>query len=737
MKSVRASLAGLVAAIVIVIGGASACCRPSGCSIQAAGVTHESAALESPAATSGRSPADASGQRRPVVTIPADTLHGYVIPDQYRWLEDFESPESQAWIEAQEAATREVLDAVPSRDDIRTRLVELFDIPYLGDLWLRGDRLFLLKRGADQEQPVLYVQKGPRAEPSMLIDPDTLGGDAPIALDWWFPAEDGALLAYGTSVGGSENSTLRVMEVDTGRVLQDTIPGTRLASVAWKPDASGFYYTRFPASGEVPDDELFFHRRVYYHTLGTDYRDDPLVFGEGLEMRAWTGADISTDGRFLIGYAFYGAARNDVFVRDLDGDADWRPIVEGLDASSYGIPIEGDFYMLTRHEAPKGRIVRVDLESPGLENWVELIPEGDHSIESYMYAGGHLLVAYLENAHERIKVFTADGEYVADVPLPDMASVMDWSGDWRRSEVFININSYLLPPTIIRYDLETGLTSTYMAAEAAIDTGAYVTEQVWYPSRDGTMISMFLVHLKDIELNGDNPTIINGYGGFNTSTTPDFARNRYVWLERGGIYAAPNLRGGGEYGEAWHRAGMLESKQNTFDDFIAAAEWLVEKGYTRPSRLSVWGGSNGGLLVAAFVTQRPDLAAAAIADVPLTDMTRFHLLYGGSVWTAEYGSPEIRDEFEYLYSYSPYHMVVEGEKYPAVYLTTAETDTRVHPSHALKMAAKLQAATVSGKPILLRYERQAGHGMGIVRMSAALEEYVDYYSFLFGELGIE
>ena len=665
----------------------------------------------------------------------ADTLHGRVIADPFRWLEDFESERAQAWIEAEQRRVEETLGSVAARDSIRARLSTLFDIPHLGSLWLRGDRLFVKKREGEQEQEVLYVQFGLKGEPVELIDPDRLGDDPPVILDWWFPSVDGTLLAYGLSTAGSEQSTLHVMDVATRQVLADTIPRTRLVSLAWKPDGSGFYYTRFPAIGEVPSGEEYFHRKVYYHALGTDHTCDPLVFGEGLDMRAWTGVSISTNGRFLLGYAFYGSSRNDLYVRDLEHDEGWIPIVEGVDAASTGIPIENDLFMLTRQGAPNGRLVRVDLTDPRPEKWVELVPEAEHSIESYMYAGGRLVVDYLRNAHEHVVVFDADGGHVADIPLPDMASILDWSGDWERGEIFLNLSSYLLPPTIMRHDLESHTSTTHMAVDAPIDADRYVTEQVWYPSKDGTSVSMFLVRPKDIELDGDNPIILNGYGGFNTSVGPGFARNRYVWLEQGGIYVEPNIRGGGEYGEAWHRAGMLGKKQNTFDDFIAAAEWLIEEGYTSPSRLAVWGGSNGGLLVTAFLTQRPDLSAAAIADVPLTDMTRFHLLYGGSIWAAEYGSPEDPDAFEWLHAYSPYHRVVDGAEYPAVLLTTAETDTRVHPGHALKMAARLQEATSSERPILLRYERSAGHAMG-ARMNTILDEYVDYYSFLVGQLGV-
>ena len=721
LRRARATLLGgaLISTILLLLATTS-CCRPSGCGAPNA---------------DAESHLTATGER-PRVTIPADTLHGYVIPDPHRWLEDFESPKAQSWIDEQQAATREFLDAFPHRDDVRARLSELFDIGHLGTMALRGDRLFLVKRSRDQQQPVLYVQSGLRGELVQLIDPDVLGNESPVTLDWWYPSPDGELLVYGTSTGGSEMSTLRVLDVETVTALADTIPRTRLASIAWRPDASGFYYTRFPARDEVPEGEQYFHRKVYYHELGVDYRDDPLVFGGDMDMRVWTGASVSTDGRFLLGYASYGSARNDLFVRDLESGKDWTPVVEGEDARTYGLAIGSDLYMFTTLGAPNGRIVRVDLENPDVATWREIVPETENSIGSFLYANGRLLVSYLENAHERVDVFTDDGQHLETMPLPDYASLADWTCDWRRDDVLLNLSSYLMPPTIVHHDLGTGLSSTHMRVEAQIDSDAYVTRQVWYPSRDGTMISMFLVHGKDIALDGTNPTILNGYGGFNISMTPEFARNRCLWFEHGGVYAVPNLRGGGEYGEDWHRAGVLESKQNSFDDFTAAAEWLMDEGYTSPEKLAVWGGSNGGLLVTAFVTQRPDLAAAAIAVVPLTDMTRFHLLYGGSIWTPEYGSPDDPEQFVYLYAYSPYHMVVEGTEYPAVYLTTAETDTRVHPSHALKMAARLQEATASGKPVLLRYERQAGHAMG-ARMSTLLDEYVDYYSFLFQELGIE
>ncbi len=665
----------------------------------------------------------------------ADTMHGVTIEDPYRWLEDFEAEEQQAWIEAQNAYTADVLGQHPDRAALRARLDELFKIGGIGIMWQRGDRLFFTRRDADDEQFVLYVQEGADGAPTELIDPERLREDAPVGLDWWYPTHDGQLLAYGISESGSELSTLHVMDVDTRELLPDRIPNTRAASLSWEPDGTAFFYTRFPAAGEVPDDELHFHRRVYHHTLGDDPADDPLVFGGGLDMTLWTGASLSMNGRFLLAYVYRGSSREDLFVKDLELGGGFVPIVEGVEARSSGFAIDRELFMYTTHEAPRGRIVRVDLTNPSIEHWVELVPETEHTLQSFLYVGGEILARYLENAYSRVRIHALDGTYLRDLPLPEYSSIMDWTGDWRGREVFVGIDSYLIPPTVYRYDLETGESELAMSVDAPIDTEPYETEQVWYPSKDGTEISMFLVHRKDIELDGTNPTLLSGYGGFAASSTPGFARNRFLWMDSGGVYADPNLRGGGEYGEEWHRAGKLENKQNSFDDFIAAAEWLVDAGYTSPEHLAVRGGSNGGLLIGAFVTQRPDLARAAICDVPLLDMVRFDRFYAARIWTPEYGSPADPEQFAWLYAYSPYHHVREEERYPAVLFTTAESDSRVHPSHAMKTAARMQAATASGRPVLLRFERQAGHGSG-TPMSMILDLYTDYYSFLFRELGL-
>ena len=665
-----------------------------------------------------------------------DTVHGIRIRDPYRWLEDLESEEVQHWVDAQNARTDAVLSQIPGRDGIHERLGELFGIPAIGQLWLRNGRLFFTRRDPGNEQMVLYVRDSRGADSRVLIDPDALGDEIPVRLDWWYPSLDGRLLAYGTSEGGSELSTLRILDIDTMEHLVDEIPGTRAASIGWEPGGRGFYYTRFPLAGEVPDDERFYHRTIYHHTLGNDFSLDPRIFAYEKDMTAWPSLSLSRDGRFLLVYVYLGSVRNDIYVKDLNREGGFIPIVEGLDARSYGVVIDSDFYMLTTHDAPNGRIVRIDLNEPTSLDWIPVVSESEHAIQSFSDADDMLLVLYMESAQSKLRVFSRNGDYISNVPLPDLSSVADWTADCTEDDVYFNAASFLIPPTVFRYTVSTGIVSEVMTVEAPVDVTPYTAKQVWYKSKDGTPISMFLVHRKDLALDGTNPTLLSGYGGFSVPTTPGFARNRFLWLERGGVFAAPNLRGGSEYGEDWHRGGMLDKKQNSFDDFIAAAEWLASTGYADSDHLAVWGGSNGGLLVGAFITQRPELAAAAICDVPLLDMVRYHMFYGARIWTAEYGDPGDQDEFDYIYKYSPYHHVDDAAVYPAVFFTAGESDMRVHPSHAMKMTAKLQALALPDRPVLLRLERNAGHGLA-ARMSRMQEQYTDYYSFLLVSLGVE
>lgn len=687
------------------------------------------------------------------VETVVDTVHGVTIADPYRWLEDFESDDVQTWADAQNAYTDAVLGAVPVRDVIDARLRKLFEIPAIGSLWDRSGRLFFMRRDPWNEQMVLYVRETYDAEPRVVLDPDKLGTeDSPTSLDWWYPTRDGKLLAYGTSEGGSEMSTLRIMDVDTHEHLADEIPNTRAAGVSWLPDGSGFYYSRFPSRGDVPDDELFYHRKVYFHTLGDACTADPLVYEYPENMYAWPSAGVSRDGDYLLVYVYQGSGKNDILVGDLRTGGDLVPIITDEEARSYGPVIEGRLYLHTNLDAPNGCVYRVDLARPGRTNWELIIPEGQHSISWIRDAGDRLLVHTLENAQSVLREHSLDGEPLRDIPLPEHCTVGDASAEWGEDSAFILLSSFLFPPTVYRYTVSTGEMVEYMGVEAPVDRTPYLTEQVWFESKDGTPVSMFITRRKDMPMDGANPTILTGYGGFNSPSLPGFTRNIYWWLEQGGITVTTNLRGGNEYGENWHRGGMLENKQNTFDDFIAAAEWLIENGYTSQQKLAVWGGSNGGLLVGAFITQRPDLAAAAICDVPLLDMVRYHLLYGAMIWTPEYGNPEVPEEFAYIYRYSPYHNIDADAAQPAVFFTAGESDSRVHPSHAMKMTARMQAlmpdpltdeagntgaaaATSPARPILLRLERQAGHGLA-ARMSRVREQYVDYYAFLMSQLGM-
>jgi len=664
-----------------------------------------------------------------------DTVHGRAIVDPYRWLEDFESEEVQAWIERQNEHTEAAIGHRPGREAMGERVDELLETPALWGLSMDGERFFFMRRDPENEQGVLYVRRSPDAEPEVLIDPGKMSEVTPVGLDWWRPSEDGEYLAYGISEAGTEQTVLHIMDVATHELLPERIADTRGANVAWVPGATGFYYTRDPHQGEFPEEERFYHRRVFYHELGTDPADDPLVY-EHENMYAWPGAQISTDGRYLIIYVYLGAGRNDLYVRDLEGDGETRAIAEGLPSTFFGAAIGSDFYMMTRYEASNGRIMKVDLDHPGQEHWVELVPENDDVLQTYLYVDGHLILSYLRNAQSALNVYSTEGEDLGELPLPPLASLIDWTGDWRGTEAYFGFSSYLIPPSFYHYDAATGELEEYMTIEMPVDASEYVAKQAWYESRDGTPISMFLLHGKDIELDGSNPTLLTGYGGFGVSETPGFSRSRFVWLEGGGILAMPNLRGGGEYGEAWHLAGILDKKQNVFDDFIAAAEWLIETGYTNPDRLAVHGGSNGGLLIGAFITQRPELAAVAVCDAALLDMVRYHMFYGATIWTPEYGHPDDPEQFEWLYAYSPYHRVDPDAVYPAVLVTTAESDTRVHPSHALKMTARLQAVEATERPVLLFFERQAGHSVGR-QMSTIRERILDNYSFLMWQLGME
>ncbi|HEX4963198.1 MAG TPA: prolyl oligopeptidase family serine peptidase [Thermoanaerobaculia bacterium] len=688
-----------------------------------------------------------------------DVLNGVEIVDPYRWLEGsagLEAPDKAldarvaVWTDAQNAYGRSVLDRLPGRKELEARLRALGSGGFQGNVRRRGDRLFYERIEASQQQPVLVVSKG-GGGPRVLLDSMAFDPSGLTTLAWYEPSPDGRLVACGLFKAGDENATLYLLETDSGTWLADEI-SNKVREVEWLPDGSGFLYNQL-ADLKNPSS-----RRIRYHRVGTHPRQDLTLMEqdkEGPGAKTWGPfAHLSPDGHWAVIGHWMGAAVNDLWVMDFrawlrTGKAARRPIVVGQQAQS-GLPdvylksdpIRGNIlYMTTSLGAPNKRVVAVDLNDPELadaKKWRELIPEHkDAALQRLSLAGDLLVAEYLKNASSRIERFGLDGKPKGELPLPGLGSThLVTTPDG--TEAFLRFSSFNEPPALYQVNLATGERKVWWRANVSFDLASVEVEQVAYPSQDGTRISMFLVHKKGLKKDGCNPTLLYGYGGFGISTTPEFDDGIVPWLEAGGLYALPNLRGGGEYGEEWHRAGMLEKKQNVFDDFVAAAEWLIAQGYTRPEKLAILGGSNGGLLIGAAVTQRPDLFAAGVAQVPLLDMVRYHKFLRARNWIPEYGSSDDPQQLAYLLRYSPYHNVKPGVKYPALLMTAGEQDERVHALHARKMTARLQAATASdpnAKPILLQVDRDAGHGMG-APTDKAIASQVDVLSFLMWQTGV-
>lgn len=692
-------------------------------------------------------PGGSSGPPKAKVAPVEDTVQGHKIVDRYRYLENANDPDTKLYVEQELSYTRTILDPLPGRDKINARLSQLLEIGTVGAPQMGGKYYFHTRRDGKQNQAVLYVREklnggsNNNNEDRVLLDVNKLAADGTIALDWWYASDDGKYVAYGTSPSGSEISTLRVIETASGKLLPDSIERTRAASLAWKPDNSGFFYTRYPKKGDVPQGQEVYHRHVFYHALGADSAQDALIFGDGRDPEAWPNVTLSEDGRWLLIDEGYGWTKTEMFLQDL---ASKNPPVEITTGKEflYGADFfQGKLYITTNEDAPHYRVFVADAANPKRENWKEIIPQSDAVLQSASVTGGKLLVQYEHNATSELKLFRLDGKKLADVPLPAIGNVFSSSGRYDRSEIFFGFQSFTVPPSIYRVDLTEVKSALWAKVDApSIDPSAYNVQQVWYTSKDGTKVPMFVVGKKGIEKNGKNPTLLTGYGGFNISLTPTFNRSMYLWMEHGGVYAVANLRGGAEFGEDWHRAGMLEKKQNVFDDFIAAGEFLISQKYTDRDHLAIYGGSNGGLLMGAMMTQRPDLFRAVVCAVPLLDMLRYQNFQIAKLWIPEYGSAEDAKQFDWLYAYSPYHHVKPGQEYPAVLFMTGDTDTRVDPMHAKKMAALMQAEAKNGaskdKPILLRIETKAGHGQG-KPVTKQIEESTDMYSFLFWQLGVK
>ena len=661
---------------------------------------------------------------------------GHTIVDPYRWLEDGSSPQTEQWVADQLAYTRSVLDKLPSRDQLHDRLEQLLEIGNLGGAEIGGDYYFHTRRDGKQNQPVLYVRHGVNGRDEVLVDANQLSKDGTVALDWWYPSHNGKYVAYGTSESGSEMSTLHIIETATHKTLPDTIARTRAASLAWKPDASGFYYTRYPNPGDVAAGEEMYNRHVFYHPLGGDAAHDPLIFGEGRDPQDWANVSLSNDGRWLSIMVEQGWSKTEVFLKDVQSNAAPAAITSGKEFLYFAESSNGDLYILTNEDAPRYRVFKAPIATPGREHWREIIPQSDAVLTSVPIIGGQLFARYEMNAHSLLKRFTLEGKPLGEIELPTLGTISSIGGNYDSTSALYLFSSFTVPTTLYRFDIPSASTTMWESVDTGIDTSRYDIKQVWFSSKDGTHVPMFLVMRKGLKLTGNNPTLLTGYGGFNVSMTPEFNKVLFPWLDRGGIFAMANLRGGSEFGEDWHRAGMMEKKQNVFDDFFAAAEFLQKEGYTDRQHLAIRGGSNGGLLMGAAMTQRPELFRAVICQVPLLDMLRYQNFQIAKLWIPEYGSSDNAKQFEWLYAYSPYHHVKAGTAYPAVLFMTADTDTRVDPMHAKKMTAELQAANGGPNPILLRIETKAGHGAG-KPISKLVEEWTDIYSFLFWQLGME
>jgi prolyl oligopeptidase len=681
------------------------------------------------------------------VAAVINDYHGRRISDPYRWLEDAASEETRRFVEEENAYTRSVLESIPGREELRRRIEQLLTIGRVASPRTGGGMYFYERRDGRQNQAVVYVRDGRRGKDRALIDVNGLAPDGTIALDWWYPSEDGKFVAFGTSPNGSELSTLQIINVGSGELLAEKIERTRAASVAWLPDSSGFYYTRYPRPGDVPAGEEMYHRRVFFHQLHSGDNaggmNDPLIFpgeGERLAPQDWPGVSLSNDGRWLLVDVSQGWTKTELYLKDLSISASrFLRLTTERNFLYHAEVLDGQLYITTNEDAPRFRVFKAGCVAPERANWKEIVAQAEAVIEGRAaIIGRKLFVHYVRNASSQLKLFDLEGKPIADVTMPGLGSIFDLGGNWNSESGFFGFVSYAIPPTVYEVSLD-GQTAAWAGVESGIDPERYQAEQLWFNSKDGTRVPMFVVSKKEVSKNGRNPTLLSGYGGFNVGRTPFFNRNvMLLLLEQGGVYVDVQLRGGNEFGEDWHRAGMLDKKQNVFDDFIAAAEHLIAQKYTDAEHLAIQGGSNGGLLMGAALTQRPELFRAVVCQVPLLDMLRYQRFQIAQLWVPEYGTSDDPQQFEYLHAYSPYHHVKQAALYPAVLFMTAESDTRVDPMHAVKMAALLQAQAANGpaRPILLRVDSKAGHGVG-KPITKLVDDAVDVLSFLFWQLGVE
>ncbi|MBW4516298.1 MAG: prolyl oligopeptidase family serine peptidase [Timaviella obliquedivisa GSE-PSE-MK23-08B] len=660
-----------------------------------------------------------------------DDYHGQAIADPYRWLEDPNSEESQAWIEAQNQVTFAYLNDIPIRETLKQRLTKLWDYEKFGIPFKEGDRYFYFKNDGLQNQSVLYTLPALDAEPKVLLDPNTLSADGTVALSGLSISEDARLMAYGLSTAGSDWQEWKVRDIETGEDLPDHLQWIKFSGASWTQDNQGFFYSRYAEpNAETKLEDVNYFQKLYYHRLGTTQAEDVLIY-ERPDQKEWGfSGGVTEDGRYLIISVWRGSQpKNLVFYKDLGNSK--NPVVELIsefEASYSFIDNDGTtFWFETDLDASRKRAIAIDITNPNTVH--EIIPQADETLEGIGLLNNQFVASYLKDAHTQIKIFDLTGAFVREIELPGLGSAGGFGGKRHDTETFYSFTGFTTPNTIYRYNMVTGESSLFREPDVDFDPSQYETQQVFYDSKDGTKVPMFITHKKGLVLDGNNPTYLYAYGGFNISITPSFSPSNLVWMELGGIYAVPNLRGGGEYGEEWHQAGVKQRKQNVFDDFIAAAEWLIANQYTSSKKLAIAGGSNGGLLVGACMTQRPDLFGAALPAVGVLDMLRFHKFTIGWAWCEEYGSSDNENEFEALYAYSPLHNLKPGTAYPATMVTTADHDDRVVPAHSFKFAAALQAAHQGDAPVMIRIETKAGHGAG-KPTAKVIEEIADRWAFL-------
>ncbi len=671
-----------------------------------------------------------------------DDYHGTQVADPYRWLEDVDSPETRAWIAAQNAVTEAYLANIPARERLRQRLTELWNYPRRQAPVKRGGRYFQWRNTGLQNQDVLTVASSLDAEARVLLDPNMLWPDGTTAIAAWSVSADGRHLAYGTSAAGSDWVTWRVREVDSGQDLPDVLEWSKFSSAAWRLDSGGFYYVRYAAPSGQTYTAVNEGQELYYHRLGEAQAQDTLVYARP-DHKDWLfDAVVSDDGNYLVLHVNQGTdTRNRLFYQDLATGGGMVELIAELEAHYTYVGNDGPrFYLHTNYAAPRGQLIALEVTRPERKGWETLVAENADPLEQVLMVHDQFVALYLHDAYHQVRLFERDGRPAGEVALPAMGSVKAREGvglsGWRADdELFYLFSSYMHPPTVFRYDFERASSQVLFAPPIQFDFSPYLTRQAFAVSRDGTRVPMFLVHRRGLVADGSHPTLLFGYGGFNFALTPEFAAKHLAWLERGGVLAVANLRGGSEYGEDWHRAGSLANKQNVFDDFIACAEHLIASGLTSTPRLAIEGGSNGGLLVGACLTQRPELFGAALPDVGVMDMLRFHKFTIGWAWVSDYGSPDDPEQFKVLRAYSPLHNVRPGTVYPATLVTTADHDDRVVPGHSFKFAAALQAAQAGAAPVLIRIQAEAGHGPG-KPISMEIAERADMLAFLVQTCGI-